>query len=158
MKYNIMLFIVCLSILNYNLLNKVALRSIECDFKYSNEKSLFYDKEFISPNKDNMIRVKSGKVHGFLYFKTHITIECKTNKNSIRALFPKIINANIANDKICINDSNIEVDWITNDRANIKLLGCRQQLQVIEVEFGKNITYSSYYPEDINEILIPLES
>lgn len=100
-----------------------------------------YTNKFISPNKTNLIQVKAKNPAGFLLFgSSDIEVQCR--KNNVIGFINKVtIKTSIANDGSQINDSNFNVEWISDDTVTITLSGYEQSDEVIKVDFDDIISY-----------------
>lgn len=126
MKYKKLLLIACVIILLWFGFEKLTTQ---------------YSNKFISPDKTNTIKVQSKESFNFLLFgPSNISITCR--KNNLFGFITKLtIDTTISNDGKSINDSNVNIEWISEDIAIITLLGEEQNDEVIKVNFEDDISY-----------------
>jgi len=100
-----------------------------------------YTNKFISPKKTNLIKIEAKGVKGFLLFGSS-DIKIKYRKNNIIGLINQVnINTSISNDGVKIDDSNINIEWISEDLATIILSGTEQDEEVININFDDISSY-----------------
>lgn len=100
-----------------------------------------YTDKSISPKKTNLIEIEAKGTKGFLLFgASKIKIKCR--KNNIMGLINEVsINTSISNDGAKIDESNIKVEWISEDSATIILSGDEQEDEFININFDEIISY-----------------
>lgn len=100
-----------------------------------------YTNKFISPEKTNVIKIEVKSAKGFLLFGSN-DIKIKYRKNNIAGLINgATINTSISNDGAKIDESNIQVEWTSEDLATITLSGDEQEKEFINISFNDIISY-----------------
>lgn len=93
--------------------------------------------ESTSPNNENVIIIKNKSA--FLFGSTPVKITSK--KQGINWAEPSDYETAISNDGATLYDGNVIIEWVNDSKAIVTLRGDEQLDNVIEINFGDNISY-----------------